>query len=148
MDINQIIKILPHRYPFLLVDRVLELEPKKRIVAIKNVTINEQFFTGHFPQNPIMPGVLIAEALAQVGCIMLCNENDEVAGKLPLLMGLDNFKFRKPVVPGDQLVMEVEILKLRKNFGKIRGVAKVNNEIAAEGEITFGLADSKDIVKK
>ena len=140
MDINKIKTILPHRYPFLLVDRVLEVEPQKRIVAIKNVSANELFFTGHFPEQPIMPGVLIAEALAQVGCIMMYTENDQVSGKIPLLMGLNDFKFRKPVVPGDQLVMEVELLKVRRGFGKIKGYAKVEGNIVAEGEITFGLS--------
>ena len=140
MDINKIKTILPHRYPFLLVDRVLEVEPQKRIVAIKNVSANELFFTGHFPEQPIMPGVLIAEALAQVGCIMMYTENEQVSGKIPLLMGLNNFKFRKPVVPGDQLVMEVELLKIRRGFGKIKGYAKVEGTIVAEGEITFGLS--------
>jgi 3-hydroxyacyl-[acyl-carrier-protein] dehydratase len=140
MDINKIKTILPHRYPFLLVDRVLDVEPQKRIVAIKNVSANELFFTGHFPEQPIMPGVLIAEALAQVGCIMMYTENDQVTGKIPLLMGLNNFKFRKPVVPGDQLVMEVELLKIRRGFGKIKGYAKVEGNIVAEGEITFGLS--------
>ena len=142
MDVNQIKKLLPHRYPFLLVDRVLEVEPEKKIVAIKNVSINEIFFNGHFPEHPIMPGVLIAEALAQAGCIMMmCNEQEN-SGKLPLLMGLNNFKFRKPVVPGDQLIMEVEAVKIRKKFGKIKGLAKVGNELVAEGEIVFGLSDS------
>ncbi|MEQ8224854.1 MAG: 3-hydroxyacyl-ACP dehydratase FabZ [Candidatus Eremiobacterota bacterium] len=140
MDINKIKTILPHRYPFLLVDRVLEVEPQKRIVAIKNVSANELFFTGHFPEQPIMPGVLIAEALAQVGCIMMYTENEQVSGKIPLLMGLNDFKFRKPVVPGDQLVMEVELLKVRRGFGKIKGYAKVEGNIVAEGEITFGLS--------
>ncbi|MEQ8168150.1 MAG: 3-hydroxyacyl-ACP dehydratase FabZ [Candidatus Eremiobacterota bacterium] len=140
MDINKIKTILPHRYPFLLVDRVLEVEPQKRIVAIKNVSANELFFTGHFPEQPIMPGVLIAEALAQVACIMMYTENDQVSGKIPLLMGLNDFKFRKPVVPGDQLVMEVELLKVRRGFGKIKGYAKVEGNIVAEGEITFGLS--------
>ncbi|MEQ8188781.1 MAG: 3-hydroxyacyl-ACP dehydratase FabZ [Candidatus Eremiobacterota bacterium] len=140
MDINKIKTILPHRYPFLLVDRVLDVEPQKRIVAIKNVSANELFFTGHFPEQPIMPGVLIAEALAQVGCIMMYTENEQVSGKIPLLMGLNNFKFRKPVVPGDQLIMEVELLKVRRGFGKIKGYAKVEGNIVAEGEITFGLS--------
>jgi 3-hydroxyacyl-[acyl-carrier-protein] dehydratase len=140
MDINKIKTILPHRYPFLLVDRVLEVEPQKRIVAIKNVSANELFFTGHFPEQPIMPGVLIAEAIAQAGCIMMYTENDQVSGKIPLLMGLNNFKFRKPVVPGDQLVIEVELLKIRRGFGKIKGYAKVEGNIVAEGEITFGLS--------
>ncbi len=140
MDINKIKTILPHRYPFLLVDRVLEVEPQKRILAIKNVSANELFFTGHFPEQPIMPGVLIAEALAQVACIMMYTENNQVSGKIPLLMGLNDFKFRKPVVPGDQLVMEVELLKVRRGFGKIKGYAKVEGNIVAEGEITFGLS--------
>ncbi|OQA16539.1 MAG: 3-hydroxyacyl-(acyl-carrier-protein) dehydratase FabZ [bacterium ADurb.Bin363] len=144
MDINEIKKILPHRYPFLLVDRVLDLEPQKRIVAIKNVTANELFFTGHFPDQPIMPGVLITEALAQVGCIMMYANNDQVTGKIPLLMGLNNFKFRKPVIPGDQIVMEVEVLKIRRGFGKIKCCAKVENNVVAEGEITFGLSSGLD----
>ena len=149
MDINQIRNILPHRYPFLLVDRVLELEPKKRVKAVKNVTINEEFFMGHFPGHPIMPGVLITEALAQAGCIMMMEETDgNMAGKIPLLMGLNNFKFRKPVFPGDQIIMDVEALKIRKNFGKIKCSAKVDNELVAEGEIVFGLADSLDKTAK
>jgi len=146
MDIMEIKKFLPHRYPFLLVDRVLELEPKKRIVAIKNVTVNEPFFKGHFPNHPIMPGVLIAEALAQVACIMITAGNDEeTRKKIPLLMGLNDFKFRKPVVPGDQMVMEVEALRIRRSFGKVKGCAKVGDDLVAEGEIVFGLTDSTEL---
>ena len=144
MDINQIKKVLPHRYPFLLVDRVLELEPRKKIVAVKNVSSNEMFFVGHFPDHPIMPGVLISEALAQAGCIMMmCDgkEGEQLAKKIPLLMGLNNFKFRKPVVPGDQILLEVEAVKIRKNFGKIQCYAKVGGELVAEGEIIFGLTE-------
>ena len=140
LDIKEIAKLIPHRYPFLLIDKVTELEEGKRAVAIKNVTINEPFFQGHFPNHPIMPGVLIMEALAQVGVVMALRvpENE---GKLLYFAGIDKVRFRKPVVPGDQLRLEVQTIWIRGNLGKMQGRAFVEHELAAEGEFTFSLAD-------
>ena len=136
LDIQQIQEVLLHRYPFLLVDRVLELEEGKRAVAIKNVTINEEFFNGHFPNYPVMPGVLIVEALAQVSAIiMLTKEGNQ--GRLGLLAGIDNCRFKKQVKPGDQLRLEVEITRLKGAIGKGRGIATVDGEIACETELIF-----------
>lgn len=136
LDIQQIQEVLRHRYPFLLVDRVLELEEGKRAVAIKNVTINEEFFNGHFPNYPVMPGVLIVEALAQVSAIiMLTKEGNQ--GRLGLLAGIDNCRFKKQVKPGDQLRLEVEITRLKGAIGKGRGIATVDGEIACETELIF-----------
>lgn len=136
LDIQQIQEVLRHRYPFLLVDRVLELEEGKSAVAIKNVTINEDFFNGHFPNYPVMPGVLIVEALAQVSAIiMLTKEGNQ--GRLGLLAGIDNCRFKKQVKPGDQLRLEVEITRLKGAIGKGRGVATVDGEIACETELIF-----------
>lgn len=135
LDINTIQKILPHRYPFLFVDKIIECT-EKRIVGIKNVTINEPFFQGHFPGKPIMPGVLIIEALAQVGGVGALNIKDNL-GKLAYFVSIKDAKFRKPVVPGDQLVMEVDILKTRLSVMQARGVAKVNQEVVAEAEFMF-----------
>ncbi|MGE7694031.1 3-hydroxyacyl-ACP dehydratase FabZ [Lysinibacillus sp. NPDC094177] len=136
LDIQQIQEVLRHRYPFLLVDRVLELEEGKSAVAIKNVTINEEFFNGHFPNYPVMPGVLIVEALAQVSAIiMLTKEGNQ--GRLGLLAGIDNCRFKKQVKPGDQLRLEVEITRLKGAIGKGRGVATVDGEIACETELIF-----------
>ena len=140
IDIKEIMKIIPHRYPFLLIDRVIELEEGKRAVAIKNVTMNEPQFTGHFPGIPIMPGVLIVEALAQVGCVMALRQ-PSAEGKIVLFAGIDGVRFRRPVVPGDQLRLEVETLWVRGPLGKMKGKATVNGEVAAEGEFTFSLAD-------
>lgn len=140
LDIKEIKKIVPHRYPFLLIDRIIELEEGKKAVAIKNVTINEPFFQGHFPGHPIMPGVLICEAIAQAGVVMALRVpgNEE---KLIYFAGMDNVRFRKPVVPGDQLRLEVETLWVRGNLGKMRGKALVGKEVAAEGDIMFSLAE-------
>ena len=139
-DIQGIMEMLPHRYPFLLVDRVIKLIPDDRIVALKNVTINEPFFQGHFPNHPIMPGVLIVEALAQVGVVMAlrvpANE-----GKLVYFAGIDKVRFRRPVVPGDQLRLEVETLWVKGRLGKMSGKASVNGELAVDGEFMFSLAD-------
>ncbi|MGE7917196.1 3-hydroxyacyl-ACP dehydratase FabZ [Lysinibacillus xylanilyticus] len=136
LDIQQIQEVIRHRYPFLLVDRVLELEEGKRAVAIKNVTINEEFFNGHFPNYPVMPGVLIVEALAQVSAIiMLTKEGNK--GRLGLLAGIDNCRFKKQVKPGDQLRLEVEITRLKGAIGKGRGIATVDGEIACETELIF-----------
>jgi UDP-3-O-[3-hydroxymyristoyl] N-acetylglucosamine deacetylase/3-hydroxyacyl-[acyl-carrier-protein] dehydratase len=134
-------KILPHRYPFLLIDNVTEFEPGKRIVGIKNVTFNEQFFIGHFPGRPIMPGVLIVEAMAQTGGILLLKDDEEVENKLVVFMSIDNVKFRKSVVPGDQLVMELSMLKARRNTFKMGGKAFVKGELVAEAEMMAGIVD-------
>lgn len=132
--------ILPHRYPFLLIDKVLEAEPGKRAVCIKNVTINEPFFQGHFPGNPIMPGVLIVEALAQTACVagLLMDENK---GKLGVLTGIEAMKFRKQVVPGDTLKLEAEFFVLKMGMGKVKVCATVDGQVAAEGEIRFAMVD-------
>ena len=134
-------KILPHRYPFLLVDRVTELEDGKRAVGIKNVTVNESFFQGHFPQNPIMPGVLIVEALAQVGAVMLLSM-PENRGKLGVFTGIDAMKFRRQVIPGDTLTLEAELLMYRHGMGKAKVSATVEGKIAAAGEISFAVIDN------
>lgn len=134
-------KILPHRYPFLLVDRVTELEDGKRAVGIKNVTVNEPFFQGHFPQNPIMPGVLIVEALAQVGAVMLLSM-PENRGKLGVFTGIDAMKFRRQVIPGDTLTLEAELLMYRHGMGKAKVSASVEGKIAAAGEISFAVIDN------
>jgi len=140
LDIKEITKIIPHRYPFLLIDRIVELEEGKRAVAIKNVTMNEHFFQGHFPDHPIMPGVLIVEAMAQVGVVMALRM-PQAEGKLVYFAGIDGVRFRRPVVPGDQLRLEVETVWVRGVLGKMKGKATVNGEVAAEGEFMFSLAD-------
>jgi 3-hydroxyacyl-[acyl-carrier-protein] dehydratase len=139
LDALKIREIIPHRYPFLMVDRVIEIEPGKRAVAIKNVTINEEFFQGHYPQYPIMPGVLIIEAMAQVAGIAVLSV-EEYRGRVPVFAGIDKAKFRKPVVPGDQLRIEVEILKLGR-MGKAEGKAFVGDELRAEAQLLFAAAD-------
>jgi len=133
-------KILPHRYPFLLIDKVIEYEPGKRAVAIKNVTVNEPFFQGHFPGYPIMPGVLIVEALAQTAGIAAATL-EENKGKLGVFTGIDSIKFRKQVVPGDVLKLEAEILTLKMGMAKVKVQATVDDKIAAEGEIKFAMVD-------
>ncbi|MDD2555161.1 MAG: 3-hydroxyacyl-ACP dehydratase FabZ [Syntrophaceticus sp.] len=138
LNIDEIMSILPHRYPFLLVDRILELEPGKRAVGLKNVTINEPFFQGHFPGTPVLPGVLILEALAQVGACALLGQ-EEHKNSLAYLAGVDKFRFRRVVVPGDQLLLEVEMLKLKASIGKAKGKATVDGDTAAEGEFLFAL---------
>ncbi len=136
MDVMQIMETIPHRYPFLLIDRVLEIEPGKRIVAMKNVTMNEQFFQGHFPSQPVMPGVLIVEAMAQAGaCAVLSLE--EYKGKIAYFAALDKVKFRSKVVPGDTLRFEVEILKLKTLAGVGKGIAYVGDKKVCEAELTF-----------
>ncbi len=136
MHQEDIQNLLPHRYPFLLVDRIIALEPGKRIVGLKNVSINEPFFQGHFPGHPIMPGVLIAEALAQVGGILALIATPEAQGNSSIfLMGLDKVRFRHPVVPGDQMRLEVDTLRSGKTFWKMRGQAFVGDNLVAEGEM-------------
>lgn len=134
-DIRAIQEILPHRAPFLLVDRIIELEPKVRIVGIKQVTVNEPFFTGHFPNIPVMPGVLIIEALAQTGAILALREILDRDKKIPFFAGIENARFRLPVVPGDTLVLEVTALRIGMKVQKMRGEAKVNGVIVADATI-------------
>jgi len=138
LDARQIQEIIPHRYPFLLIDRILELEEGVRAVGLKNVTANEPFFQGHFPGYPVMPGVLVVEALAQVGAVAILKK-EENRGKIALFAGIDGLRFRRQVVPGDTLRLEVEIVRLKGPVGKGKAVATVDGEIAAEGEIMFAL---------
>jgi UDP-3-O-[3-hydroxymyristoyl] N-acetylglucosamine deacetylase/3-hydroxyacyl-[acyl-carrier-protein] dehydratase len=139
--IEDIMQVLPHRYPFLFVDRVLEMEPNKRIVGIKNVTINEPFFQGHFPGHPIMPGVLIVEAMAQVGGMLLMGTVDDPDSKVVYFMSLDNVKFRKPVKPGDQLRFELDMLQVRGKICRMKGVAKVDGDVVCEAEMAAMVRD-------
>ena len=141
LDINAIQKILPHRYPFLLVDAIEEMEPKKRIVGIKNVSINEQFFQGHFPGAPVMPGVLIIEAMAQTGGVLLLQEIPDRENKLIYFVAIDNARFRRPVVPGDQLKIEVVVASHRGTFCKMDGKAFVNGNLAAEASLMCAIVD-------
>jgi 3-hydroxyacyl-[acyl-carrier-protein] dehydratase len=135
---KEIQRIIPHRYPFLLVDKVIEIDQGKRAVGIKNVTANEPFFQGHFPGNPIMPGVLIVEAMAQVGAVAVLSK-EEYKGKLAVFAGIDKLRFREQVVPGDQLVLEAEMIALKRGIGKARVQATVNGKVAASGELMFGI---------
>lgn len=135
LTVEDIMKVLPHRYPFLLVDRILEIEERKRIVGLKNVTINEPFFQGHFPGHPIMPGVLIIEAMAQVGGMLLMGSVPDPANKVVYFMSLDNVKFRRPVKPGDQLRIEVDVLQFRGSVCRLHGVAKVDGEVVTEADM-------------
>ena len=139
LDILQIQKILPHRYPFLLVDRIIELSETKA-VGVKCVTINDYFFQGHFPNHPVMPGVLLVEAMAQVGGILLLNKPGQ-QGKLAYFMAVDKVKFRKPVVPGDQLVLEVELTKVRSKTGQVVATASVDGKVVCEGELMFAIVE-------
>jgi 3-hydroxyacyl-[acyl-carrier-protein] dehydratase len=141
LDSTAIQAILPHRYPFLLVDRIVEMEPKVRIVGIKQVTVNEHFFTGHFPGAPVMPGVLQIEALAQVGAILALREFEDRESKIPFFTGIDNARFRRPVVPGDTLRLEVTALRIGAKVQKMHGVATVDGQITAEAEILSIIAN-------
>lgn len=134
----EIQKLIPHKYPFLLVDKVIEIEEGKRAVGIKNVTANEPFFQGHFPGNPIMPGVLIVEALAQVGCVVMLSL-EENKGKLGVFTGINDFRFRRQVIPGDVLKLEAEMIAIKRSIGKAKVTAYVEDKVAAEGEIMFAL---------
>jgi beta-hydroxyacyl-ACP dehydratase FabZ len=141
LDITQIQAILPHRYPFLLVDRIIEYDSGKRVVGIKNVTLNEPFFAGHFPGAPVMPGVLIVEAMAQTAGVMMLANLPDRESKLVFFTGIDGAKFRRPVVPGDQLRLELTVLRLRPRYIKLRGEAYVDGELVAEAEISSALVD-------
>jgi 3-hydroxyacyl-[acyl-carrier-protein] dehydratase len=141
MDVRAICELLPHRYPFLLVDRVLEIEPLKRIRAMKSVSVNEPFFQGHFPGLPVMPGVLIVEALAQAAALLAFRSGVDATGKVIYLLGLDGVRFRRPVVPGDQLELVAEALKHKESVWKYKAVAYVEGQVAAEAELLAMLAD-------
>lgn len=141
LDINEIKQLLPHRYPFLLVDKIIELVPKERIVGIKQVTYNEFFFRGHFPETPVMPGVLIIEALAQAGAVLALREIEDREKKIPYFSGIEKARFRRPVVPGDTLTLEVTALRIGHKIQKMRGEAKVDGQLAADCEIMSVIAD-------
>ncbi len=145
--IQEILDYLPHRYPFLLVDRILEFEPNRRIVGLKNVTFNEPFFQGHFPGVPIMPGVLIIEAMAQVGGFLVFKTLAEKHKKLVFFIGIDNAKFRRPVRPGDQLRIEMSVVRVKSKVGKLRGKAFVGDGLVSEADIMFSLVDKDDYVE-
>ncbi len=141
-DINSIMQNLPHRYPFLLIDRVIDLVKNESIVVLKNVSINEPFFQGHFPDTPIMPGVLIVEAMGQAGGVLVSQSlPPEKQGRLIYFMGFDKVRFRKPVVPGDQLIIELQMLKMRSKVVKMAGTARVDEKIVAEGQLMAAYGD-------
>lgn len=141
-DISAILEVMPHRYPFLLIDRISDLDPGKRVIGLKNVTINEPFFQGHFPGHPIMPGVLIIEALAQAGGVLLLTSLEELRGKLVYFIGIDRARFRRPVLPGDVLTLDCQLIKLKGPICKMRGVARVGDETVAEADLMASLVDA------
>ena len=143
LDSLAIQKLLPHRYPFLLVDRIIELVPRERIVGIKQVSINEPFFQGHFPGHPVMPAVLILEAMAQVGGLLLLNSVEDPNDKLMYFIGIDGAKFRRPVTPGDQLRLKLTLIKLRGRTSKMRGEAYVDDQLAAEADLLATIVDRR-----
>ena len=147
LDINEILKILPHRPPFLLVDRIIELEPGKRIVGIKNVTMNEPFFVGHFPNFPVMPGVLIIEAMAQTGGVLALHDATIGSDKLVLFAAIEEAKFRRPVVPGDQLRLELEVLQRHTSFARMKGKALVDGKVAAQAILICKIAEREKAEK-
>jgi beta-hydroxyacyl-ACP dehydratase FabZ len=140
-DIEWILSVLPHRYPILLVDRVLEMEPGRRIVAIKNVTINEPFFAGHFPGRPVVPGVLLVEGMAQAGGLLLFSDVADRSSKLLFFAAIEEAKFRRPVVPGDQIRYEIEVLRLRSTYCKLAGKVLVDGQLAAEAVLSSAMVD-------
>lgn len=140
IEAKELLRILPHRYPFLLVDRILELERGQRVVGMKNVTMNEPFFIGHFPGRPVMPGVLIVEMMAQAGCVMLLTL-EQYAGKLAYMGGIEKARFRRPVVPGDTLIAEITLIKARSSIGWVKAEARVGDAVVCEAEISFALVD-------
>lgn len=144
IEIEEIMRYLPHRYPFLLVDRIVEYEENRRMVGIKNVSINEPFFQGHFPGSPIMPGVLIIESMAQVGGVLVFKSIPDRDDKLVFFMAIENAKFRKPVRPGDQLRVEMEIVRVKGRVGKLRGKVYVDGQLTAQADIMFSLVDRPD----
>lgn len=147
LKIREILEIMPHRYPFLLVDRIVEFDGQSRMVGIKNVSFNEPFFAGHFPENPVMPGVLVLEALAQVGVILLFIADENRGSKLVYFSGIDNCRFRQPVVPGDQLRLEVTSIKRRGNYFKMKGEALVEGALVAEAELSCAIVDRQCVTR-
>lgn len=148
LDVVEIRRRIPHRYPFLLVDRIVELEPGHRAVGIKNVTINEPFFNGHYPERPVMPGVLITEAMAQVGGLVYCSAEGVPEGALPLLVRIDGMRFRRIVEPGDQLRIEAQATTLRRAIAKVSATAYVGEEVVALGELTFALRTADELARQ
>lgn len=144
LDVKRIMEIIPHRQPMLMVDRIVEMEPGKRVVGIKNISANDPIFQGHYPGNPIFPGVLIVEAMAQAGGVALMTQ-PEYAGKMPLFAGIDECKFKRPVLPGDQLRLEVEIVAIKRGLGIGKGKAFVGEELRAEATIKFALVDAAQL---
>jgi beta-hydroxyacyl-ACP dehydratase FabZ len=145
VDIRRILDLLPHRYPFLLVDRIVEMEPRQSIVGIKNVTMNEPFFQGHFPGNPVMPGVLILEAMGQVAAVLFLHEEEDMEGRFVYFAGADKVRFRRPVVPGDQLRCEIEVLRVRSKSCQVLARATVDGELAAEATLFSVLVEVPEL---